>query len=384
MLLVSLLYSVYLSQKILVRINKDYATTDMDIWSQSETTADVFTQVKALKNIPYKVLDTKVEERARLERQRLSMKKKLITTESFFDDFRNLKDILGWYDGLKTEFPGYVCKVVYGKSVQNRDLIAYHFTMNNNKPKKQMLMMSLIHSREWLSAPVVAYTVYNMLTENKAMLDTLELVVIPVVNPDGYVYTWESNRYWRKNMGANGKGVDLNRNFDIHFDDKGGASTNPSSDAYKGPFAFSEPETMHLKNYYAGLKTVVGALDVHCFSQLILRPLGYGGNTIHEEQMKALGDGIAKEIYKVDKQQYRSMKIIDLYKTTGSSIDYFYEQKKMIDNKSTSPYAMAYELRPQQRGGDFVVKPSLIAPTSLEILKGNLFFFRQILDHPLQ
>ena len=45
-------------------------------------------------------------------------------------------------------------------------------------------------------------------------------VFIPVVNPDGLVWTWEVDRMWRKNRRDNGGsfGVDLNRNFDANVE----------------------------------------------------------------------------------------------------------------------------------------------------------------------
>jgi hypothetical protein len=57
------------------------------------------------------------------------------------------------------------------------------------------------------------------------LLDTTEVWVVPVANPDGYQYTFTTERLWRKNLRDNngdgqiqiGDGVDLNRNFDSHW-----------------------------------------------------------------------------------------------------------------------------------------------------------------------
>jgi murein tripeptide amidase MpaA len=42
------------------------------------------------------------------------------------------------------------------------------------------------------------------------VIDAARFFIIPIVNPDGYDYTWTTDRYWRKNR-RGGYGVDLNR-----------------------------------------------------------------------------------------------------------------------------------------------------------------------------
>ena len=48
------------------------------------------------------------------------------------------------------------------------------------------------------------------------ILDNLDVYIVPIVNVDGYIYTWTNNRLWRKNRRDNGGGVfgvDINRNW---------------------------------------------------------------------------------------------------------------------------------------------------------------------------
>ena len=84
------------------------------------------------------------------------------------------------------------------------------------------------------------------------LLQKTELWFVPVANPDGYQYTFDHERLWRKNLRDNngngqiqvGDGVDPNRNFPNHWGyDKEGSSSIPSSDTYRGPSPVSEPET---------------------------------------------------------------------------------------------------------------------------------------------
>ena len=191
-MLFSIVAALYVNNKILVRIPVEYRTMNMDVWNVLPGSVDIFSTVDDLKQIPYEIVDTEVEKRARLEHQRLSRKPKLDADEpisNFFNDFRTYEDILTWYDGLITTYPQFVTKKVFGKTVQNRDMVAYHITSSSNtQPKKQIFFMSLIHAREWLAAPVLAYTALKMIEENASVLDILELVIVPVANPDGILF----------------------------------------------------------------------------------------------------------------------------------------------------------------------------------------------------
>jgi predicted deacylase len=92
-----------------------------------------------------------------------------------------------------------------------------------------------------------------------SVLQGLDLVLVPLVNPDGRKFSQSQGQFWRKNRrpaavrGAD-MGVDLNRNFDFDFalaDNPGGVIVSGSGTAsdpfYRGPHAFSEPETRNLK-----------------------------------------------------------------------------------------------------------------------------------------
>ena len=70
---------------------------------------------------------------------------------------------------------------------------------------------------------------------------------VPVVNPDGLDYVFSRNNMWRKNRAQNddgSRGVDLNRNYAYKWGECGSNSSRGSSDTYKGPSAFSEPESL--------------------------------------------------------------------------------------------------------------------------------------------
>jgi hypothetical protein len=82
---------------------------------------------------------------------------------------------------------------------------------------------------------------------------------------------------WRKNRRNNGGsyGVDINRNFGYKWGiDNNGSSPNPSDLTYRGPSAFSEPETDNLRQFAESHNFKI-ALNYHSYSNLLLYPWGY-------------------------------------------------------------------------------------------------------------
>ena len=68
--------------------------------------------------------------------------------------------------------------------------------------------------------------------------------------------------------------MDLNRNFGFNWGyDNLGSSPNPSSETYRGPSAFSEPETQAQRDLVTALKPATG-LCFHAYSELLHPPLG--------------------------------------------------------------------------------------------------------------
>jgi murein tripeptide amidase MpaA len=181
------------------------------------------------------------------------------------------------------------------------------------------------------------------------LLSKATFLIIPVVNPDGYAYTWKSDRLWRKNRRNNGNtyGVDLNRNYPSNWA-HGGSSSNPRDETYHGPSAASEPEVQAITRWFTSHTKIIAGLDLHSYSQLILRPIGWEQQDIpHERQHRDVGADMAEIIRGVHGKEYTNQKSIDLYPTTGSASDWFYLQRfNGNGNKVVRPYGMTIELRP--------------------------------------
>lgn len=163
-----------------------------------------------------------------------------------------------------------------------------------------------IHAREWVSPPTCLYAVerliefVNAVDPQENLLSVYDFYILPVANPDGYVYSWTSDRMWRKNRrpieasaGAapspypswNGQsnkcdyGVDPNRNFPINFYGPG-ASSNACDDSYHGTEPFSEAESQAIRNGIQEMNAQYGKgriaafVSIHAYSQLWMSPNG--------------------------------------------------------------------------------------------------------------
>merc|ERR1719378_216721 len=114
------------------------------------------------------------------------------------------------------------------------------------------------------------------------LTDNIDWYFVPMVNKDGYAYTWAdypTNRLWRKtrSKGVNlerselCQGTDGNRNWPSTTWSGPGSSGNPCDITYHGPAPMSEPEVRHLKYFIESNNDTINAVvTTHSYSQLIL------------------------------------------------------------------------------------------------------------------
>ena len=191
---------------------------------------------------------------------------------------------------------------VIGKSILGQDIMAYKVTKDANHEKDgsrpSVLYNATQHAREWISAEMERRLFKYVLdrkhqrggAEIKKLLSKNELWFIPVVNVDGYDYTFvdKGTRLWRKNLrdvdgggfSQDHDGVDTNRNFPTNWNfDLEGASNDPANETFHGSGPGSEPEVKALR----GLENRIGfkfSIDYHSFAQLILYPEGWQVETL--------------------------------------------------------------------------------------------------------
>jgi hypothetical protein len=202
-------------------------------------------------------------------------------------------------DQIAAEHPDLVKREVVGETQQGREIVALKLTRNaTHVPdgrRPAVLHMSGQHAREWIGVEVNRRLLHWMLDEYEAgnpevaeLMSRTETWFVLVANPDGYQFTFDEERLWRKNLRDNDSdgeitlsdGVDLNRNFDAKwgYDEEGASSALPSQ-TYRGPAAASEPETVAIQDLVDDLQPNFLA-NWHSFGQWILYPGGWQVGTL--------------------------------------------------------------------------------------------------------
>jgi hypothetical protein len=143
------------------------------------------------------------------------------------------------------------------------------------------------HAREPLSTHCCVAFASRLLSEygvdsvSTWLVDNREIYIVPVMNPDGYVYNSDSGgaeSNWRKNRRSPVPpdiGVDLNRNYGYKWGySMYGSSARPEDETYRGPSPFSEPETQLVRDFLAAFRPH-DCMDIHAFGQYNMYPWGY-------------------------------------------------------------------------------------------------------------
>ncbi|OGR84519.1 MAG: hypothetical protein A3J74_01590 [Elusimicrobia bacterium RIFCSPHIGHO2_02_FULL_57_9] len=251
--------------------------------------------------------------------------------DSIYHNYERLDKAL---ESLASSAPDFVSKFPIGQSHEKKNIWALRLNTTaahgQKSEKPGIVFMGTHHAREHLSTEVplllAQYLVENKQKPNIAkLLNTRDIYIIPMVNPDGVEWDIRDGSYHmhRKNKRANGRGsigVDLNRNYG-HEWGQGGSSPDPDSDIYRGPEAFSEPETQAIKNFIEQRKDNIKILlSFHAFSELILYPWGHSYDPIADSKALGAYEAMAKNMAGMN--GYTDQQSSELYIASGDTTDW--------------------------------------------------------------
>ncbi len=319
--------------------------------------------------LEFDVIVENLQEQIDAERARIEANNALRGV-SWYADYKTLAQIETRIDDLVATYPALLTKQSIGQSLDGRDIWAITVDAGVPSDAPALCFNGTQHAREWVSPMTVMYILENLAAgygvdpEVTACLDSVKFYIIPVVNPDGYLYAWNNDRFWRKNRRDNGDGnfgVDPNRNWDSNF---GGPGSSPftGDDTFRGPSAFSEPETVAIRDFILARPEIVAHIDFHSYSQLVLWPYGYVNDVPADPDgaiLETLGTEMSDSILTVHNQYYVPQPAHQLYIASGVATDWVYE--------SGGAFSWTIELRPaNQFQGGFELPADQLLPTAEE------------------
>ncbi|XP_070577616.1 carboxypeptidase B-like [Ptychodera flava] len=292
--------------------------------------------------------------------------------------YHNYSEIMVWVDSIVEAYPTLASTFSVGLSHEGRDLKCLKIGIDTGKTKRAIWFNGAIHAREWVSPATVMWMTNALLSNHTTgtdedvtfLLESFDMYILPVMNPDGYEYSWTTNRMWRKTRthhpGDLCYGTDPNRNFDYMWGGLGASNVSCAS-TYRGPHALSEVEVKNVVEFIrqqSQSQTFRLFIDYHSYSQMMLSTWGHTYDLppdydLMEEHMKIHTEAI-HDAFGANYTYGPGSRI--LYPVSGGSRDWGYGDRGI-------PYSYTIELRDTGEHG-FLLPEDQIYETAFENYRG--------------
>jgi carboxypeptidase A2 len=358
---------------------------ELDVWAEGKEWVDIFVPPQRLSDfratlaehqISFELRSDRVQQEIEAEAARLASRQRSAGKAINYDDFNTYDDIVVELDELAARCPaGFTCTTFsVGNSYEGRNIKGLKIT--GGAGRRALWLDATIHAREWLATATLLKITSHFIddyatdSEVQGLLATYDFYFVPIVNPDGYVYTWSDDRLWRKNRAPNAGsacvGTDLNRNFDEHWGNAG-TSTSPCSETYGGTGPASEPETQALQAQLSAVGgTLLTSFHFHTYGQLWLIP--WGSTDVlnncnfaddHAEILVVANAGADAVEATFTTRWERGNSCATIYPASGITMDY-----------SKGRAGIKYTTTPELRGNNFIIAASEIEPSFQEVWNG--------------
>jgi hypothetical protein len=322
--------------------------------------------------------------------------------------YLNVTEVESALIGLSASYPA-ICKLVTlpHSTVEGRTTHAVVLGTQPANTVDAYYLTGGVHAREWGSCDILvnmatdlcdAYAgatgvgyggKYFSAAEVKALIEQINVIIYPCVNPDGRNYSMFTEALWRKNRNpadsggvAANIGIDINRNQDFLWNFQTAfapaaigsylSSSDPSQDTYHGHAALSEAETQNVDYIHDTFTRIRWYVDVHSYSEDILYVWGDDemqtadtsenfGNSAFDGKRGLVGDGYSeyvpdgdlstlqglataftRALAEVRGKSYVAKPGFSLYATSGTNDDYAYS-RHFVDSSKSKTLAFTVE-----------------------------------------
>ncbi|KAI0371997.1 hypothetical protein BV20DRAFT_941130 [Pilatotrama ljubarskyi] len=288
-----------------------------------------------------------------------------LPNSTYHSVYHPLYEVEDFMQELANTYPTTVELVNLGHSAENREMIAMRLSKGNDGLKRPgrssarksgFVITGAQHAREWIATSTALYLAHALVADTleefalSSWLDYFDFYIIPVPNPDGYVYTWDEDRLWYKNRQIVGPaercvGIDMNRfgykwksksrlpsltddnNDTVLFDTLDALDADPCSPWYPGHRPFEAPEVNNIANFITTLPSLKAYIDLRSYGQMLSTPFSYSCKKIPKdaEDLLEAGLGAVNAIKQVHGTPFTTGSLCrQLYKASGNVVDYMY------------------------------------------------------------
>ncbi|XP_063590644.1 carboxypeptidase B-like [Penaeus indicus] len=299
--------------------------------------------------------------------------------DATFERYMYYTEIVSYIEELPAKYPNDVQVEEIGRSVEDRPI--YQIIINRNDSSNTdmpvIFIEAGIYAREWVSPASALYLVNRLLEDSPSLSQEAEWRVVPLLNPDGYVYSWSHDRLWKKNRASSATsdcfGVDLNKNFGSYWGEIG-SSINPCSNMFHGTSPFSEPETRALRDAINEVQNRTKAyISLHSFGQTLSYPRSIrdDANRTSAEELERIAEGMRERIEATSGAPYSITRSPESFIIGGTSENWVASQGV--------PYVYTMELRDKGETV-FHLPEHLIAETGEDLWAAMKYLNSQLVE----